>query len=65
MLEDTAVSLVEEGMLHTADSQRIKFDECLWCTQACAPDWLEKCNLPLGEILNSFVSMCILAASQN
>ena len=46
--EGAAVAAVQPGSLELADGGCRAFDECLWCTQAAAPAWLQKTGLPLG-----------------
>ncbi|KAK9840782.1 hypothetical protein WJX81_004350 [Elliptochloris bilobata] len=45
--ESAAVASVHPGRLKLADGSARDFDECLWCTQAAAPAWLQKTGLPL------------------
>lgn len=54
VMEDAEVIKVEENALYLANRQVVEFDECLWCTQAKAPAWLEHCrNLPLGRVFKA------------
>ena len=48
--EDCAVKEVKEGRVETLTGDDVEFDECLWCTQAGAPDWLKSTGLPLGDV---------------
>ena len=50
VLEGRAVAAVEEGRLLMEGAPPEAFDECLWCTQACAPAWLGGTGLPLGAL---------------
>ena len=47
--EDCAVEEVKEGEIITLTGENVGFDECLWCTQAEAPEWLKATGLPLGN----------------
>ena len=53
--EDCAVKEVKEGKVVTLTGEDVAFDECLWCTQAGAPDWLKATGLPLGNMLKCTV----------
>ena len=49
LFEGRGVTAVEQGrLLLDGDAPPEAFDECLWCTQACAPAWLAETGLPLG-----------------
>lgn len=48
--EDCAVEEVKQGKIMTVTGDNVEFDECLWCTQAGAPEWLKATGLPLGEM---------------
>ena len=52
--EGAAVAAVKLGSLELADGSCRAFDECLWCTQAAAPAWLQETGLPLGVPLGGF-----------
>jgi len=40
-----------EGQHLLLDSQQPEaYDECLWCTQALAPGWLQQTDLTLGRL---------------
>lgn len=47
--EGCSVESVQEGRLVLAGSASLDFDECLWCTQAGAPDWFQDTGLPVGR----------------
>ena len=46
--EDADVVAVRQGFLHLAGGEEAAFDECLWSTQASAPEWLSQTGLQLG-----------------
>ena len=54
--EDCAVEEVKQGEIVTVTGKNVEFNECLWCTQAGAPEWLKATGLPLGNICSYFVS---------
>jgi hypothetical protein len=55
--EDFAVTAVEKGKIVADAGGDVKFDECLWCTQAGPPQWLKDTGLPLGSLLPSHTYM--------
>lgn len=46
--EGVRVVSMSAGQLHLEARQPEAFDECLWCTQASAPAWLQETGLALG-----------------
>lgn len=47
--EDADVTAVHQGRLQLGHRESAAFDECLWATQAAAPNWLAQTGLQLGE----------------
>lgn len=43
------VEKVVPGRLLLASGDELEFDECLWCTQAGAPEWFKQTGLPLND----------------
>lgn len=54
------VCKVEKGVLHTAE-QEISFDDCVWCTQATAPEWFRNTDLMIDDkgylVVDEFLSV--------
>ena len=48
LYEMTGVDRVEEGVLHCCTAT-LAFDDCLWCTQAKAPEWFQDTDLKLDS----------------
>ena len=46
--EEVRIQEVQPGRLLLQDGSSQDFDECLWCTQASAPPWLQSTGLQLG-----------------
>ena len=51
--EGVRIVAVEDGRLLLDSQEPEPFDECLWCTQAAAPAWLQSTDLPLGVLLRA------------
>lgn len=43
------VCKVEQGRLFTAGGEHVSFDDCVWCTQAKAPEWFRNTDLQLDD----------------
>jgi selenide, water dikinase len=54
--EVTDIELLESGKKVTVTNAGtpIQFDECLWCTNACAPDWISQ-NTPFATTSEGFL----------
>ena len=48
-VENTRVASVEADRLETASSERLDYDELVWCTGVVPPGWLRDTGLPLEE----------------
>jgi selenide, water dikinase len=48
--EETRVTRVEEGALHTQAHEVLPFTECLWCIGAAPAEWLKDAPLPKGVL---------------
>eukprot|EP00878_Enallax_costatus_P045872 GHUV01055390.1.p1 GENE.GHUV01055390.1~~GHUV01055390.1.p1 ORF type:complete len:215 (+),score=34.56 GHUV01055390.1:91-735(+) len=65
--EQSNVTAVEAGRLMTDDGGWHAFDECLWCTQAAAANWIKQTGLPTGvwrsELCSSTPCCCTVRRS--
>eukprot|EP00898_Chlorokybus_atmophyticus_P007456 jgi/Chlat1/7711/Chrsp66S07189 len=61
---NTQIARVAEGVLYSADGTSFPFDECIWCTQASAQEWLGSSGLASDPDGFVYVDECLQAVKQ-